>query len=98
MVNWQQLKWKQLSGESDDFFFKSMLYAIIICEMNAKLDEWDKRDAIWMSRATQGVQILWYIGILKIDSTKMSQNRMRNDCSGMNVEVVLNELRSREFV
>lgn len=98
MVNWQQLKWKQLSGESDDFFFKSMLYSIFICEMNSKLDERDKRDAIWMSRATQGVQILWYIGILKIDSTKMSQNRMRNDCSGMNVEVVLNELRSREFV
>lgn len=46
--------------------FLSMLCAIFISEMNAKLDDWDKRDASWMSRATQGVQILWSMGSLRL--------------------------------
>lgn len=33
----------------------SMSYAIFISEMNAKLDDWDKGDASWISRATLGI-------------------------------------------
>jgi hypothetical protein len=43
-----------------NIFFLSMLYAIFICEMNAKLDEWDKRDTIWMSRATRSTNFVVY--------------------------------------
>jgi hypothetical protein len=69
----------------------------LICAINAKLDDWDKRDASWMSRATRSTNFV-ACGDFKIDSDNMSQNRLRNGCSGMNVKVVLNELRSREFL
>jgi hypothetical protein len=42
------------------------------------------------------VVFFWGAGVSKFDSDK-SKNRMRIDCIGMNVEVVLYE-RSREFI